>query len=499
MDSPLVRRAVRAGLWMVANSVTERLLQTVRILILARLLTPHDFGLVAIGLTLVSLYSGVSDLGTKAALIQRGDRAHEMFDTTWTLGLIRGVVGSAIQVALAPAIAGFFRAPESLNVIRIFAALPILRALRNVAMVELRGDLRFGPQYAMHSAGTLADLAVSIALAIWLGSAWALVSGMLAASIVRVLLSYLLHPYRPTLRLDRTQVRELTDLGRWMLGTRILTKLLTSGVPAAIGRVLGIEAVGLFGMASRGADLPRGQITKIVAPVSVVAYAKLRESPERLRGAYVRTLRLVSVVATPLAVGVVVYGAELVEVVFGSQWRGAGPLLQVMGVYGLVRALGDTTDPLFTGTGRPWLRTWVQAAELLLVAVLFGPLVVRGGIVGAAWTVTIGAIGAEGLALAFAIRFLGLPARKLVEALAWPLGACLPIVALRFVLAASAEAPVVLAGVLALSACVYVAAMLLLDRSKLYRIDAVFRPTNWRRGAEQLWKETGTRWLRLGR
>ena len=492
-------RAVRAGLWIVANNTTDRLLRTVRVVVLARLLTPHDFGLVAIALTLVTLYSSLSDLGTKLTLIRRQDRAHELFDTTWTLGVIRGGLGSALQLVLASTLTTFFRAPDALGIIQALAALPILRALRNVAMVELRGDLRFGPQYIMRSATLLAEIGVTVPLAIMLGNAWALVSGMLTASLVQVLLSYRLHPYRPTLRLDRAQLRELAELGRWMVGTRVLAKLLGFGVPAVVGRALGVEAVGLFGMASRGGDLPKSQVTKIVGVVTVVAYAKLQGSPERLRGAYLRTLRLVAVVATPLAAGVVLYGGALIEIVLGSQWHRAGPLLQVMGVYGLVRALGDTTDSLFTGTGRPWLRTWVQATELLVVAALLGPLVVWGGIVGVAWAVTVGAIGAEGLAFALTLRVLDLSARKLLEALAWPIGACLPVAALPLVLAARAEAPTALAGVLTLSACVYVASMLLLDWLQLYRIDAVLHPTNWRRGAEQWWKDSGPRRLRQGR
>ncbi len=491
----LSRRAIRGGILMAAKSVTGHLLGTVRVLVLARLLTPHDFGMVTIGLTLIALYGGLSNPGAQLALIRRQNRAHELFDTAWTLGLIRGGLGSAIQLAVAPALAAFFSTPDALGIIRVLALLPILDALVNVAMVEARRDFAFGHQYVIQSAAMLADIAVAIPLAIWLRSAWALVGGMLAAGVARVLLSYWLHPYRPALRLNRVAVRELTELGPWLLVTRVLKKLLSIGVPAVVGRMFGVEAVGLFGMASRVADLPRNQVTKVVGPVSIVAYARLQDSPDRLRGAYVRTVRLVALVAAPLAAGVVLYGGDLIEVLLGSQWQRAAPMLQAMGVCGLVRALGDTTDPLFAGTGRPWVRARVQTVELLLVAACLGLLATRGGTVGVAWAVAIGAIGAETVGFLSAARLLHLSAWKLLAAFAWPLGACLTVAALRLALPVGVDAPALLGGALVVSAGLYVTIMLVLDRLKLYRVDVVFHPSNWRRGAEQLWKETGARWL----
>ncbi|HWC03756.1 MAG TPA: lipopolysaccharide biosynthesis protein [Methylomirabilota bacterium] len=489
----LSRRAIHGALWVVARNLTGQFLGLVRVLVLARLLTPHDFGLFAVGFTLLALYGGFSGVGTQLTLIRRQDRAPEMFDTAWTLGLIRGGLGAAIQLALAPVMAAFYATPDALGIIRALALMPILRALDNIAVVEFRGDLVFRPQYVIASAGALAEVAVSVPLAIVLRSAWALVGGVLAAQVVRVLLSYLLHPYRPRFRLDRAQVRELAGYGRWILGTRVLTKLLNGGLPAVVGRVLGIEAVGLFGVASRWASLPASQVTVILTPVSVVAYAKLDPSPERLRSAYVRTLRLVALVATPLAACIVVYGVDLVEVVLGTQWRVAGSMVQVMGLYGFVRAVGNTTDPLFSGTGRPWVRTRVQAVELGLVAALFGALVAWGGIMGLAWTVTLAAVGAEGVAFVSAIRLLRLSAQELFDALAWPAGVCLLVAALRLGLPPSLNTPVPLAGALALSASAYGVAMLLLDRLRLYPLDPELHPKYWRSGVARLWEGTAGR------
>jgi O-antigen/teichoic acid export membrane protein len=153
----LAHRAIHGGLWVAARTVTGHALGLVRALVLARLLTPHDFGLFAIGFTLLALYGGFSGFGTQLALMRRRERAPEMFDTAWTLGLIRGGIGAAIQFALAPLLAAFFDAPDALAIIRALALIPILRALDNIAVVEFRGDLAFRPHYVMASAGALAE------------------------------------------------------------------------------------------------------------------------------------------------------------------------------------------------------------------------------------------------------------------------------------------------------------------------------------------------------
>jgi PST family polysaccharide transporter/lipopolysaccharide exporter len=477
---------------MLAGSATGRLLGAVRMLILVRLLTPHDYGLVAIGLTLLALYEGVSSLGTHLALIQRREGARDMFDTAWTLGLIRGALLAVAQLALAPTLAAFFRAPDALPIARVLALHPILRAFKNVAIVELRRELTLRPHYLILTAATLSEMAVAIPLAISLRSAWALVGGMLAADLSAVILSYVLYPYRPALRLRRSQVRELVAYGRWVTGSAALQKLRRTGVQAVIGRWLSVEALGLYETALRVARLP-GEATQIVSGVTLSAYAKLQDSPERLRQAYVRTLKAVTLCVMPIGIGVALHAADLVEVVLGSQWRPVVPLLQVMSVFGLTRAVGDTTDPLFAGAGRPWLQTRTKSVELFLVALTIGPLIAMAGVVGAAWAVSASAIAAGIVGLWAAARLLQIPAREMLGILAGPLLACVPPAATRLWLVGPFEAALPLAGGLVLFGLLYVAGIIMLDRWGLYRIDAIIDREPWRRGVALLWEEIARR------
>jgi O-antigen/teichoic acid export membrane protein len=159
-------RVIRSGLWMVALNLTGRLLAVVRLLALARLLTPHDFGLVGIALLVISLFEEFSASGMHLALIQRKERARDLFDTAWTLGVIRGGVTAWLLVVLAPAVGTFFDSPNAVTVVRVMALVPFMRGLNNIGMVEFRKDLRFGPYYLLHTSGVVADLCVAVPLAL---------------------------------------------------------------------------------------------------------------------------------------------------------------------------------------------------------------------------------------------------------------------------------------------------------------------------------------------
>ena len=469
----LSERVIRSGLWMVALNVTGRLLGMVRLLILARLLTPYDFGLVGIALVMISLFESFSATGTGLALIQRKERARDLFDTAWTLGLIRGTAMAGLLVVLAPVVGSFFGSPEAVAVIRVMALAPLIGGLTNIGVVEFRKELTFGPYYLLHTSGVVADLCVSVPLALWLGNAWALVGGWLALTAVRVALSYLLHPYRPTLRLDRGQAGELLGYGRWIFGSSAIGWLLTGGVHAAVGRLLGVQALGLYQMAWRLASLPTTEVTSVISGVTMAAYAKLQDSLERIRLAYLRVLKAVPLAATPIAVGIGLYGEDLVRVFLGGRWAAIVPIVQVLALFGLVRSIGATAEPLFQGLGRPRSQTFVGFVELGLLVGLLGPLTLWLGPVGTAVAATVGAVCGAVASLWIVSRLLRIRAGELVPILGWPLLACLPLAAIRIRFLGSLDTLIGLAGAILISGILYLTALVLLDRLNLYKVRSV--------------------------
>jgi lipopolysaccharide exporter len=177
-------RVMRASLWVVGARMGGRLFAAARTLVLARLLTPHDFGLVALALLPLSAFAALGAGTGRAALIHRQQRSPVMLDTAWTLGLIRRAAAAAVLALGAPMVAAFFEAPEATNVIRAMALLPLLQGLRNIGVVEFQQELQFGQETPLETMGLLAETVVAIGLALWLGNAWALVGGALVGEAV---------------------------------------------------------------------------------------------------------------------------------------------------------------------------------------------------------------------------------------------------------------------------------------------------------------------------
>lgn len=478
VEPHLTEKVVRAGEWMMATSATAWVLGFVRLMVLARLLTPHDFGLVGIALVIISLLESLSATGTYLFLIYRKEPSRDAFDSAWTLGLIRGVIIAVLVGGFAPSVATFFRSPEAVGIIRAMALVPLLRALTNIGMVEFRKELALGPYYLYHTLGILADLCVALPLAFWLQSAWALVAGWLAATSVRVVLSYTLHAYRPSLRLDSAQLREVGGYGRWVFGSTAIRWFLTFGVETVVGRLLGIGPLGLYHMAWRLTNLPATEVAQVVSYVTLPAYVKLQETPSRVQRGYLRVLKVVTLVAIPTAAVIVAHGEDFTRLLMGSRWLPMAPLVQVLAICGLLRAVEATVQPLFQGMGRPKLETVVAFLQLALLTVVLIPLTRRLGAIGAALTMTLVNSVVTGVALLVVRRVLAVRIVDLVRIIGVPLLGTAPSVALRLWFLGPMETLVGLGGFILVSGLMYLAWLFLVNRLGLYSLRDIV-PSRW--------------------
>jgi O-antigen/teichoic acid export membrane protein len=465
----LTRAVLRSGAWLGSFRLIGRLLDVVRLLILARLLEPRDFGLFGLGVLTVSWATVFSASDAQYVLIQRGERVRTLYDTAWTLGIIRRTLSLVVIVALAPLIARFFDSADATGIIRFMALLPLIRALKNVGLVEFRRDLTWGPEILLQMAGQVAELVVAIGLAVWTRSAWALAGGATAEAVCIMVLSYVRHPYRPRLYLGREEVREIFNFGRWEFGSRLVYWVVSDGLQAIIGRLLGVETLGLFRVAKQVGTKPAAQVGDVVGRITLGAYAKLRDFPERLRRAHLRVLGAVSLASTPVAVVMVSYGGEVAHHFLGPRWERAIPLVQILAVGGLMSPLTDAVASLFRGTGRPERHTMRSALELGILVIVLLPLALSLGAVGVALAVTLASSLATGVALWRAAQDLGIPMRELLLVLGGPVLASLPLLGVRGFVPGSVLATLPgLVAVLAGSAILYAVTLLVLARARLY-------------------------------
>ena len=236
------------------------------------------------------------------------------------------------------------------------------------------------------------DLVVSIFLVIMLRNVWALVCGGLAGNLVRLVMSFIIHPGRPRLRFQKEKATELIRFGRWLLGSGILIFLVTQGDDIFVGKFLGVTALGFYQMAYLLSNLPATEITHVISQVTFPAYAKLQDNLAGLKTAYMEVLQVTLLVSFPIAGVIFTLGADFTQIFLGNHWLPIVPALQVLVIAGFIRSTGSLTGPLFLAIGRPDLGTRIHIAKLILLLIIIYPLTIRWGILGTALAVTINGI-----------------------------------------------------------------------------------------------------------
>ncbi len=386
-SEPLSKRVVRGGIWVFALRITNRGLGFIRTIILARLLAPHDFGLLGIAMLAIATLETFSQTGFQAALIQKKENIESYLDTAWTVSAIRGIVLFLILFFSAPVVAKFFNSPQATLVIRVIAISTLLSGFRNIGILFFQKELEFNKQFVYEFSATIVDLTVAISLAFILRNVWALVWGGLAANFVRLFMSYIIQPYRPRIRFEKEKFQDLFGFGRWVLGSSILIFLITQGDDIFVGKMLGVTALGLYQMAYLISNLPATEITHVISQVTFPAYSKLQDDLPKLREAYLKVLQLTAFISIPLAGGIFVLAPEFTKIFLGNKWMPMVPAIQVLVLAGLIRSIAATTGPIFHGVGKPKIDTIWQIIRLIVLIALIYPFTMRWGILGTSITV----------------------------------------------------------------------------------------------------------------
>ena len=392
----LSQRTIRGGIWVFAIRIASRLFGLVRTVILARLLAPKDFGLMGIALLAIATLDTLSQTGFNIALIQKKRNTEEYLDTAWTVQVIRGIVLCGILLAAAPLLAAFFDTPKAAAIIRVIAVAELIKSITNIGVVYFQKELEFNKMFVYQLSATVADLSVAISAALILRSVWALVFGLLARHFVSCIISYVIHPFRPRVKMDLRKSRELFDFGKWIFVSSILLFLITKGDDIFVGKLLGVTALGLYQMAYMLSNLPATEITHVISRVTFPAYSKLQDDLPKLREAYIKVLQLTAFISIPIAGGIFVLAPDFTQIFLGGKWMPIVPTMQALCIFGAIRSINATLGPIFEGVGKPEISTKLQFIQLILLAILIYPLSIRWGMLGVS------------LALIFSILIAGL-------------------------------------------------------------------------------------------
>jgi len=384
--SRLGKQMAVGAVWMVALKFIERGIGFVSTLVLARLLVPGDFGLVAMAMAVFAFVEIAGSFGFDLALLRKQDSPREAYDSAWTLQLIWGLIAAVLVLVLAWPAAAFFGDERIVPVMLVLALCAAGQGFENIGTVYFRKEFRFGMDFKFMLYKKLVAFAVTMALAFSLRNHWALVAGMAASRLAGVVFSFSLHPYRP--RWDLSHAGELFGFSRWMVVARVIEYIKGRGPDFLIGRWLDAAALGLFRVASEIATLPTTELLYPIMRAVFPGYAAVAHDRSALARSFLGVQGALLLLTLPAALAIVLLSDAVVQLLLGPKWAAAGPLIQVLGLYGALSLFQLTSITVFNALGVPKQGAALRAAEvLLLLPGMAFALHAGWGVIGAAWLV----------------------------------------------------------------------------------------------------------------
>jgi teichuronic acid exporter len=363
---------MRTGLaWNAGGVIVSRGLSILSRLLLAALLLPEHFGMVAMVSILTTLAVTLMDAGLQQTLIQRRrDRLTPLLHASafWFIlgsGLAWTVAVGALGI---PLIARAFGAPEIMAPGFALAVGIALQALGTVPTVVLTRRMRFRHLVAAEVSGVAAGATAALALAMAGAGIWSLISQYLIATAISVILMWRLCSWRPRLRFDGLALRSAAGYSASILGARLVYYLRTHLDNALVGGLLGATALGLYSTAFSLTEGVRSQLASIFGRVMLPAYSRSQDDPIALRGHYLAMLRMTTVTILPICLGGFLFAEPLVQAFFASHWWPAAPIIQILSVGGVVFSLMGPSVEVLQATGRPHWVLRIALTNLLFVA-----------------------------------------------------------------------------------------------------------------------------------
>ncbi len=414
-ERPGGRTAARAVGWAFFSAAGAKAITLIGLTLLARLLAPRDFGLLAFALAYITYVETIGDLGSGMALVYWPDRREDAAQVTFLVNLAAGIFWCVATLVLAPSVATFFHSPNGEPIVRALALSFVIKFLGNTHDALAQKDLRFRSRVIPEFGLATLKASIAVVLAHFGFGAWSLVWGHLAGLTCWTTLLWIVVPWRPAFHFPRDLFRPMLRYGRGIIAVNVLSAVIHHVDLVIVGHYLGATTLGLYQMAQKIPETTVIILLWVVSKVLFPAFSRLHAAGENLRRPYLTATRYVSAITLPAAVGLAFLARPIVLLFFGPQWAGAAPILTALAIYAGLRSLSNHAGDVLKATGRAQLLAGISMiyAVIIVPALLLGAM--RDAVTVAAMLAAVETVAAA-ITLTFASRVIGVPLSSIVKA-----------------------------------------------------------------------------------
>lgn len=377
-------RALKGISWMGILRASTRGITFLRIAILARILTPSQFGVFGVASLILAFLEILTETGINVFLIQEKGDIKKYLSSAWIVSIIRGCLIALILVLSASIVVNFFHSPESYSVIILIALVPFIRGFINPSIIKIQKEIEFQKEFYLRLTLFIVDAMVAIIVAFITKSAESFAYGLIASAIIEVTLSFIFFKPFPRLSFELEKVKLIIKRGWWVTLTGIFSYTAENGDNIFVGRMLNTSSLGIYQVAYKFSTLPISEITNVVNKVVFPVYSRFSEDKDRLWKAFVKVFATSSVLAVFLGAFIFIFAEQIISILLGSIWTEAVPIVKVLAFYGILRTIFGNFSPVFLAIKRQDIvakMTFFRTGALLITIV---PLVNMYGLIGAA-------------------------------------------------------------------------------------------------------------------
>ena len=343
--SLLAKTASGAG-WVVGFRLVTRLLGLASTLTLVRILGPGDFGLVALASSFAQTIDAIANLSPHEAVIRERNPDRAMYDTAFTMSLLRGLVTAGVVAGAARPAGLFFHEPRMAPVLFALAASTLIGSVENIACVDFMRTFAFHKEFQLWTAPRVLQVIATVGFALIWPTYWALVFGIVIGRMARTVLSYLMRPFMP--RLTLASWRRITGFTMWSWGIYMVSMLRDRVDTVLVGRFFTSAQVGVYAVGGEIASLPTSELVDPLCRACFPSFSQLRHGGLSIAQTYVRLLAATTALVLPAGVGIAMVADPLVRLAFGPNWLDAIPIIQILGISATLAAFGNISNTLFS-------------------------------------------------------------------------------------------------------------------------------------------------------
>lgn len=405
--------------WSAFSQMGSQAIQFISTLILVRLLSPSDFGLMSMSMLIIMFFILFKDMGTGAAVIQNKNLSEEALSSIYWFNVILGFIATLLVYSVAPLATDFFHQPEVEPVLNILSLTFLISGLGFIPKSLLERELAFNKLAKLETSAVLAGSIVGITLAVLGYGVWSLVFQSLTVTLLTTILLLTFSAWKPKAIFRWTEIQSIGKYSFNLSGFNIFNYFARNADDILIARYLGAQELGYYNLAYRLLLYPLSTISGVVNRVMFPVYSQIQDDNARFRQAYLKVIGAISLITFPLMLGLMALAKPFVLTVFGAPWEPMIVLLVILAPLGMTQSIGTTVGSIYQAKGRTdWMFRW---------GFVSGTIVIISFIIGLQW-------GTVGVALAYAMvgiiltypsfsipfKLIGLPMSELWIALRKP-------------------------------------------------------------------------------